>query len=79
MKQTKLARLEKSVDSTLSTVDKLMQVLSDTKDEAFRLIKQADEELDTAKAEYESTRSKCKSLQSRCLSATSFVNKILKQ
>jgi len=79
MKQTKLARLEKSVDSTLSTVDKLIQILSATRDEAATLVAKAEDEVELAKAVYDNTRSKCVDLQKRCLKATSFVDKILNQ
>ncbi len=79
MKQTKLARLEKSVESTLGTVDTLVKVLSDTKDRALTLISQTGEELDKAKAEYEAAKAKCTYLQKRCLSTTSFIDKILNQ
>ena len=79
MKQTKLARLEKSVDSTLGTVDKLVQVLSDTKDNALSLVSQTEEELDKARAEYEATKARCSYLQKRCLKSASFIDKILKQ
>lgn len=79
MKQTKLARLEKSVEATLGTVDKLVQVLSDTKDNALSLVAQTAEELEKAKAEYETAKAKCTNLQKRCLTTTSFIDKILNQ
>lgn len=75
----KLTRLEKSVDTTLSTVDNLIQVLSATRDKAATLVAKAEDEVELAKATYDQTKSKCVDLQKRCLKTTSFIDKILNQ
>lgn len=77
MKQTKLQRLERNVDNTLSTVDKLIKVLSSTRDDASSLVVEAEDELELAKATYDYTKNKCADLQKRCVKATDFIDKIL--
>jgi predicted nucleic acid-binding Zn-ribbon protein len=86
----KLTRLEKSADSTLGTVDKLVQILSSTKEDALKLVSQTEEELVRAKADFEakweeikekykSIETRCTYLKKRCLKASTYVDKILSQ
>lgn len=76
-KETKIAKLQKAVSGTIKTVDSLMQLLTNAREDATLLDTQAEEELAEARVIYEATKISYKELQSRCSKVITFANKIL--
>lgn len=78
-KETKITKLQRAVGGTIKTVDSLMQLLANAREDAALLDTQAEEELSEARVIYEATKISYKELQSRCNKVIAFANKILGQ